>query len=48
MGSYLENAIPMTTTLVNRMNRRSPTSPYVNRDHQRRSDPEGCLKKKVT
>jgi len=31
-SSYVvENSIPMTTTLVNRMNRRSPTSPFVNR-----------------
>jgi hypothetical protein len=50
-SSYVENSIPMTTTLVNRMNRRSPTSPFVNRtyamEHQRRSDPESTQKRKV-
>ena len=51
-SSFVENSIPMTTTLVNRMNRRSPTSPYVNRscviEHQRRSDPETIQKRKVS
>ena len=50
-SNYLENSIPMTTKLVNRMNRRSPTAPLVSRgyvmEHQGRSDPDHGYHRKV-